>query len=93
MPDAAEADLYLGGMVKVDGPHAPATVRRRPCADDRAPTTVRRRPCADVSLLVVDTASVAACHPKNPTPLPGLPCPSIRPGHTKTGRPRMISAW
>jgi integrase len=29
MPDPVEADLYLRGLLKVDGPHAPATVRRR----------------------------------------------------------------
>jgi integrase len=29
MPDAVEADLYLRGLLKVAGPHAPATVRRR----------------------------------------------------------------
>jgi integrase len=29
MPDPVQADLYLRGLLKVDGPHAPATVRRR----------------------------------------------------------------
>jgi integrase len=29
MPDAVEADLYLRGLLKVNGPHAPSTVRRR----------------------------------------------------------------
>jgi hypothetical protein len=29
MPDAVEADLFLRGLLKVVGPHAPTTVRRR----------------------------------------------------------------
>jgi integrase len=29
MPDAVEADLCLRGLLKVNGPHAPSTVRRR----------------------------------------------------------------
>ena len=29
MPDAVEADLYLRGLLKVNGPYAPATVHRR----------------------------------------------------------------